>query len=62
MTDKDITETLGQQVFDNKPLACPVCQDEWDDEATQHLSSFGDDRSVLFCPHCDMCVTLVIER
>lgn len=36
-----------------KPLLCPNC-------TNQPLSSMGDEREILFCPHCHLTVELKV--
>ena len=61
MTNLEIEQDLGEQVGKGKPLTCPLCT-EWDmmcgDKGEcQPMSSYGDYREKLFCPHCDLGVS-----
>lgn len=40
------------------PLYCPICSKEPDE--IQPLSSVGDNREELFCPHCDLRLKIII--
>ena len=64
MTDKEIEIELGEQVHAGKPLTCPLCSRHalmcGDDGEQQPMSSYGDYRYDLFCPHCDLGVPLEV--
>ena len=59
MTDREIEIALGKQVRDGKPLSCPVCSQDFTD-TDQPMCSYGDYEYDLFCPHCDLGVTLKV--
>lgn len=61
MTELEIVKELGKQVASNKPLTCPNCA-QWSGpkDELQPLSSFGDYEETLFCPHCDLTVSLTV--
>ena len=62
MTPDEVAKHIGQQVYDNFDkdgcLICPVCLEPGCPK--QPLSSMGDFREVLFCPHCDLTVELKV--
>jgi len=61
MTNKEIAIALGKQVAKGKHLSCPVCSpDSMDND--QPMSSFGDEENVLFCPHCELTVDLIVNQ
>lgn len=58
----EIAQQLGKQVWDGLPLYCPRCQIfAGPKDGVQPLASFGDNREVLFCPHCDLTVQLIVD-
>jgi hypothetical protein len=61
MTELRVAQELGEQVYNNKPLTCPNCT-QWCGplDEKQPMSSVGDMREVLFCPHCDLTVELKV--
>ena len=66
MRDILVAKHIGAQVEENRRkdkegvLMCPVCK--IDHYIIQPLSSFGDNRDVLFCPHCDLTVVLTVYQ
>ena len=62
MNKKEYLESLGEQVYRNEILCCPECGSKPWDSCPQPLCSFGDNRSLLFCPHCDAEIRLTMIR
>ena len=61
MTELEVAQALGEQVHRGEPLTCPNCsQYSGPRDEKQLMSSVGDMREVLFCPHCDLTVELVV--
>ena len=60
LSEKDVAKLLGRQVYEKRMLTCPVCAEPSEPEI-QPLSSFGEERDILFCPHCDLTVLLKVE-
>jgi hypothetical protein len=54
----DVPKELGKQVNSGEALKCPLCSK---DSPDQPMASFGDFRHILFCPHCDITVELVLR-
>ena len=63
MTKEELqyARSLGEQVGKNKPLSCPNCSKEWKDSEGQPLCCYGDFPEVLFCPHCETDIKLVVK-
>lgn len=63
MTELEIAKAIGRNVGLGKPLICPECSDEGavEGEGVQLMSSIGDYENLLFCPHCDLRVDLVVK-
>ncbi len=59
MTDLEIAIELGKNVGTGKPLLCPLCSPDCM-PGGQPMSSYGDDESNLFCPHCDLGINLMV--
>ena len=57
MTDLEVLQKLGKYVNKAQVMLCPQCSDE---DGEQPMCSFGDEPEHLFCPHCDLVVSLVM--
>lgn len=57
-------KNLGEQVAKGDVLYCPLCKEKPTldySKEDQDLRCFGGDEDVLFCPHCDTTIDLVVN-
>ncbi len=57
-------KNLGKQVAKGGALYCPLCKGELAisyNKNDQDLSSYGDNEDILFCPHCETDISLVVS-
>ena len=63
LAELNYAKNLGKQVAKGDVLFCPFCKEAMVIEFSpndQDLCSFGDSENILFCPHCDTSIELIV--
>jgi len=61
MTRGELQQNLAKQVDQGELLHCPICSSDW--RIQQPLCAYdgGNRGGELFCPHCDLYVTITVN-
>jgi hypothetical protein len=58
MDNKTYARCIGKQIQNVQVIFCPRCLEV--DAFKQNLCAIGDHEHGLFCPHCELAITIIV--